>query len=225
MRFPMSFFTLPLPFGVFFSLPRCLLSPTSFSEYHALRLSGSCPRHGDQLLREPLPRCGRRVGHAHCLRVHASCRLGGALPKRRGNAGSDSELPYHQNSFLEVRWICVFASSHSRCLSPRLSTTVPPRACTHVTFLLPPPRRLRLRPTLPLCLLLVFFVPLSSSSSSRPLLPLVFFFFVVVFFFVSACSPLADPCWLKPLWLQAQLLGGVHVGSRTKDLSSDIALC
>ena len=31
----------------------------------------------------------------------------GALPKRRGNAGSDSELPYHMNTFLEVRWDCV----------------------------------------------------------------------------------------------------------------------
>ena len=27
----------------------------------------------------------------------------GALPKRRGNAGSDSELPHHLNTFLEVR--------------------------------------------------------------------------------------------------------------------------
>ena len=120
MRFPMSFFTLPLPFGssslslgVFF-LP--LASPTSFSEYHALRLSGSCPRHGGRLLREPLPRCGRRVRHAHCLRVHASCRLGGALPKRRGNAGSDSELPYHQKHLprgaLDLR-LCVLSLSMS----------------------------------------------------------------------------------------------------------------
>ena len=98
-------------------------------------------------------------------------------------------------------------------------------------FFLPPPLRLRpfrlrlrLRPSLPLCLLLFFVVPLSSfffftsassscfsSSSSSPLPPLVL--------------QSADPCWLKPLWLQAQLLGGVHVGSQTEDLSSDVALC
>ena len=83
----------------------------------ALRPSRSCPRHGGPPLCDPLRRCGRRVRHAHCLRVHASCPSGGALPKKRGNAGSDFELPYHGNTLLEVRWACVIAPSLTMSLS------------------------------------------------------------------------------------------------------------
>ena len=74
---------------LFFSLPQFPLSPSCFSlgfserrirargGSSALRPSPCCPRHGVRLPREPQRRCGRRVRHAHCLRVHASCRLGG----------------------------------------------------------------------------------------------------------------------------------------------------
>ena len=74
---------------LFFSLPQFPLSPSFFSlvfserrtrargGYSALRPSPCCPRHGVRLPREPQRHCGRRVRHAHCLRVHASCRLGG----------------------------------------------------------------------------------------------------------------------------------------------------
>ena len=109
--------------------------------------------------------------------------------------------------------------------------TVPPRARTRIScplssltlspFLLPPLLRLRLRrlflfvlSSSSLFFLLFFFTSASSSWC---------FFLVVVFFsFVSAS---ANPCWLEPLWLPAQLLGGVDDGSRTKDLSSNVALC
>ena len=127
----------------------------------------------------------------------------GALPKRRGNAGSDSELPYHLNTFFEARWVCVFASSLSLALTLALaltltltltftltltltltlSPTVPPRARTRIScpltsltlslLLLPPLLLLRLR------LLLLFVLSssslyfLPSSSSSSPLLLLL----------------------------------------------------
>ena len=76
-------------FRLFFSLPQFPLSPSgfsfSFAEHRwrarggssALRPSPCCPRHGVRLPPERDRRCGRRVRHAHCLRVHASCRLGG----------------------------------------------------------------------------------------------------------------------------------------------------
>ena len=107
----------------------------------------------------------------------------GALPKRRGNAGSDSELSYHQNTFLKVRWVCVFASTLSPTLTLTLTLTlalaltlslcathptVPPRARTHISCpltsltlspLFLPPSLLRLR------LRCVFLFVLSSSSS------------------------------------------------------------
>ena len=102
----------------------------------------------------------------------------GALPKRRGNAGSDSELSYLLNTFLEVRWDCVSTLALALTLSLALSLslthspcatcpTVPPRARTHIScpltsltlslLLLPPLLRLRLR--------FVFLFVLSSSSS------------------------------------------------------------
>ena len=54
-------------------------------------------------------------------------------------------------------------------------------------------------PSPPLCLIFFLFV-------LPPLLLLLrFFFFVVVFFSIVSAS--ANPCWLKPPWLPAQLLG------------------
>ena len=175
----------------------------------------------------------------------------GALPKRRGNAGSDSELPYHLNTFLEARWDCVFASTLSHSTSRSRTRS---RTHTHSlnslslsvqlvrVFLRTRarafPALLPLSRSLPFFSLLFFVIVFACSSSLSYLLPLCtsflffftsasssccFFFLVVVFF--SFVSALANPCWLKPLWLLAQLLGGVDVGSRTKDLSSNVALC
>ena len=193
----MSFFTLPLPFGSS-SLSQCLLSPTCFSFFFRTSLTRSrwherfapqrsCPRHDGRLLREPLRRCGRRVRHAHCLQFHASCGLG-ALPKRRGNEGSDFELPHDQNTLLEVRWTCVsrplflsLCDVFAYCPSTRTHARAFP--CLFSSLL--PPFRLRLRllflvvfccsslylnlPLLHLRFLLLCF----SSSSSSPLPPLV----------------------------------------------------
>ena len=106
--FSLSFLFLPLGFSLFF----CRTSLTRSRWLQPFAPSPCCPRHGVRLPCEPQRRCGRRVRHAHCLRVHASCRLGG-FAKRRGNAGSHSELPYHLNTFLEARWDCVFASTLS----------------------------------------------------------------------------------------------------------------
>ena len=143
----------------------------------------------------------------------------GALPKRRGNAGSDSELPNHLNTFLEVRWVCVFASTLSH---PPLALTVSlslrsssdsPSTRTHAHF---QPSHLShaLSPSSPSPssssrLLLLFVL---SSSSLYFLLPLLlhtrfFLVFLLLVVFFSFVSALANPCWLKPLWLPAQLLG------------------
>ena len=154
----------------------------------------------------------------------------GALPKRRGNAGSDSELPYHLNTFLEVRWVCVFASTLSH---PPLALTALSLSAqlirlslhTHARAfpaLSPISRSLPfflfglffVSPSPPLCLIFFLFVLPSSSSSPHPLLLLLGVSFLLVVFFFSFVSALANPCWLKPLWLPAQLLGGVNVGSR-----------
>ena len=163
----------------------------------------------------------------------------GALPKRRGNAGSDSELPYHLEHIprgaLGLRLLR--SRSHSRSLSHSRSVQLirlsSPHNRTRVSVPLSPLPGAP-PPSSPL-LLFVFVFALSSSLSyllphRNSFLPLhlrffflVFFFFVVVFF--SFVSALANPCWLKPLWLPAQLLGGVDVGSRTKDLSSNVAFC
>ena len=136
----------------------------------------------------------------------------GALPKRRGNAGSDSELSSHSNTFLEVRWDCVFASSLTRSLTLalalalalaltaqfiQLSLRAHARAILALSplsrspFLLPPLLRLRL----------LFLFVLSSSS-------LCF----LLFFFTSASSSWCFSSWLSsssplfPPWL-------IHVGS------------
>ena len=102
----------------------------------------------------------------------------GALPKRRGNAGSDSELPYHQNTFIQVRWVCVFAYSlsltHSLCA---ICPTLPPHNRTRVSC---PLSSLTLSPSSP-----SFFY--SSSSSSSP--PLYLFCFLFVLPSSSSSSP------------------------------------
>ena len=207
-----------------------LLLPLFFSERRtrarggssALRPSPCCPRHGVRLPREPQRRCGRRVRHAHCLRVHASCRLGG---------------------FAKEAWKrrdCVFASALALTLTLTLTLTHSlcnlsdcPSARAHANFL---PSHLSHA--------LSNSSPSSSSSSSSSLsapLCLILFLCVLFFlffftpassswcfscyFFFSFVSALANPCCLKPRWLPAQLLEGVDIGSRTKDLSSNVAWC
>ena len=143
----------------------------------------------------------------------------GALPKRRGNAGSDSELPYHLNTFLEVRWVCVFASTLSHpplALTVSLSLcaahpTLPPHARTRISspltsltlspILLPPLLRHRLR-------LLILFVLSSSSLYFFPLLLLHLCFFFLVFFFlvVEWLSAKVVEAYSSPTWL-ARFLG------------------
>ena len=196
-----------------------------------MRPSPCCPRHRVRLPCEPQRRCGRRVRHAHCLRVHASCRLGG-FAKWRGNVGSDSELPYDQNRGALGLRLCVLSLSHShshslRNLSDSPSTQPNARFVPSLSTLALP--LLLLSPLLRLRLRLLFLFILSSSSLCflPPLLLHLRFFFWVSFFLVvvvfSFVSALANPCWLKPLWLPAQLLGGVDVGCRTKELSSNVA--
>ena len=169
----------------------------------------------------------------------------GPLPKRRGNAGSDSELPYHLNTFIEARWDCVFASTLALALTLTLTLTltlclclcatyptVPPHARTRISCpltsltlspILPLPHLLRLR----LRFLLLFVLSYSSVYLFPLLLHFRFFFllFFSCYFFFSFVSALANPCWHKPRWLPAQLLEGVDIGSRTKDLSSNVAWC
>ena len=107
----------------------------------------------------------------------------GALPKRRGNAGSDSVLPYHLNTFLEVRWVCVFAYSLSLTLTLSLSVQLI-RLSLHATG--------RAFPALsplsrsPFFSLLLFVFVFASSSSLSYLLPLRNSF--LLFFFTSASS-------------------------------------
>ena len=138
----------------------------------------------------------------------------GALPKRRGNAGSDSELPHHLNTFLEVRWDCVFASALTLALSPSLSLSVQLlRLSLHATGR-----------AFPAISPLLFVFAFAFSSSSSYLLPLCTSF---LFFFTSASSSCCFSSLLSSSshGLPAQLLGGVNDGSRTKGLSSNVALC
>ena len=71
---------------------------------------------------------------------------------------------------------------------------------------------------------LLFVFVFAFSSSSSYLLPLCTSF---LFFFTSASSSCCFSSLLSSSshGLPAQLLGGVNVGSRTKDLSSNVALC
>ena len=120
------------------------------------------------------------------------------------------------------------AITHSPCAT---CPTVPPRARTHISC-----------PLTSLTLSLPFFSLLFASSSSSLCLPLCLIFFLHVILSSSSSPPLLLLCvfllWssshLFPLWLihvgsshfclPAQLLGGVDVGSRTKDLSSNVAV-
>ena len=108
----------------------------------------------------------------------------GALPKRRGNAGSDSELPYHMNTFLKVRWVCVFASTLSLLLTLTLSAQLIRlylRAHARTFPALSPLSR-----SVPFFSLLLFFVFVFALSSSLSyLLPLRNSFLL---FFTSASS-------------------------------------
>ena len=175
-------------FSRFLFLSAILLSPSvsscfslGFSEScirarggsSALRPSPCCPRHGVRLPREP----------------------------QRGNAGSDFELSYHWNTFLEVRWDCV-SRSRSRSLTLTLTLTLLlslslslsrslrnlsdcPSARTHAHFL-PSHLSHALSPSspsasssssslcVPLCLIFFLFVIISSSSSPPLLLLCVF---------------------------------------------------
>ena len=136
----------------------------------------------------------------------------GALPKRRGNAGSDSELPYHSNTFLEVRWDCALSHPHSLTLTLTLTLTLSlslslrnlsdcPSARTHAQFLpshlshavsLSSPSSSSSSFSLPLRLIFFFFVLPSSSSSSPPLLLLGFS--LLGCRLLLLCSALANPC-------------------------------
>ena len=107
-----------------------------------------------------------------------------ALPKRRGNAGSDSELPHHLNTFLEVRWDCALCVTLSLSLSPSLCNLSDS----------PSARTARATPALsPLITLSPFFSLLRLRLRLRLRLPLclIFFLFVIpsfLFFFTSASS-------------------------------------
>ena len=151
-----------------------------------------------------------------------------ALPKRRGNAGSDSERPSYLDTFLEVRWVYVFAPSLSHPVRDTCPT-VPPRARARVclpsllslSFLLPLvlhlfPLRLRVRLLLPfvfssssfgISFLFLFFSTsasssrvFSSSSSSYPLSPPVLRQLIHVF------------CSSQSMLAQAALASGSVVG-------------
>ena len=187
-----TFFTLSLPLGYsslslsFLFLP--LASPSPF------------PNVTDALAVAPALCAPARVARAMASNFHANVNVAGsvvsgtftvcgstllavwgALPKRRGNAGSDSELSYHLNTVIEVRWVCVFACSlslsHSLCaICPTLPPHVRPRISCLLSFLtfssllLPPLLRLRLRFLLLFILSSSSLYFLSSSSLSPPLL-------------------------------------------------------
>ena len=174
---------------LFFSLPQFPLSPSVFSNVAYV------------LAVAPALCAPARVARAMASDFHANLNVAAgvvsgtlttcgstplavwvSLPKRRGNAGSDSELSYHLNTFLEVRWglrLCVFSHSHSHSLSLRNLSDCP-SARTHAHFSPLSP----LSPSSPL-LFFVFVFALSSSLSY--LLPPRNSF---LFFFTSASSSL-----------------------------------
>ena len=193
VAFSSCFFTLSLPFG-------CSSLSLSFL-FLPLASPSFLPNVADALAVAPALCAPARVARAMASDFHANLNVAagvvsgtltacgstplavwGALPKRRGNAGSDSELPYHLNTFLEVRWVCVFASSLSFSLPLTLTHTSPSRLSLSVQLL-----RLSLRtharafPALsPLSRSLSFFSLLLSSSSSSPSPPLCLIFFLFV---------------------------------------------
>ena len=133
----------------------------------------------------------------------------GALPKRRGNAGSDPELSYHQNTFFEVRWVCVF--SHPRSRSPTLTllsaqlVRLSLRAHAR-TF----PAHSPLSRCLPFLSLLFFVFVFALFSSLSYLLPLRNSF-LLLFFFTSASSSLCFSSLSSSSHLFPPSL--IHVGS------------
>ena len=188
-------------FGLFFSLPQ-------FPSFSLLLLPSLLPNVADALAVAPALCAPARVAPARVARAMASdfhanvnvaggvvsgtltacgstpLAVWGALPKRRGNAGSDSELPYHMNTFLEVRWVCISRSRYSHPHSLSLCNLSDSPSTQPDARFLPS----LLSHALPFFSLLLFFVfvfalssslsyllPLctSSSSSSPPLLLLL----------------------------------------------------
>ena len=177
------FFTLSLPLGYsslslsFLFLP--LASPSFFFSPNVAYVLAVAPAH-----------CApARVARAMASDFHANLNVAAgvvsgtltacgstplavwvSLPKKRGNARSDSELPNHLNTFLEVRWDCVPHSrshSHSHSLS-LCNLSDCPSARTHAHFL-----PSLLSHALSFFSLLLFFVfVFAFSSSSSYLLPL-----------------------------------------------------
>ena len=136
----------------------------------------------------------------------------GALPKRRGNAGSDSELSSHSNTFLEVRLDCVFASTLTLTLTLALALThshsaqfirLSLRAHARAIPALSPLSR-----CLPFFSLLLVFVFVFSSPPLSYLLPLCTFFLL---FFTSASSSWCFSSQSSSSHLFPPLL--IHVGS------------
>ena len=228
------FFTLSLPFG-YSSLS---LSPSA-SSFSLLLLPLFFPNIADALTEAPALCAPARVARAMASDFHANLNFAagvvsgaltacgstplaawGALPKRRGNAGSDSELPYHLNTFLEVRWVCVFASALalalalSLALSPSLSLsathpTLPPHARTRIssplTYLtLSPLLLVRLLLRLAFSSSLSYLLPLCSSSSSpHPLLLLLVCVFLLSRLLLFFCFRIS-----KSMLAQATLASG-----------------
>ena len=224
MAFSIVFFTLSLPLGYsslslsFLFLP--LASPSLF-----FRTS-----HG-ALAVAPALCAPARVARAMASDFHANLNVAagvvsgtltacgstplavwGALPKRRGNAGSDSELPCHMNTFFEVRWDCVFESSRS-CSRSRshcaIYPTAPPRARTRNSC---PLTSITLSPFL---LFVFVFVFVRLRLRLRLPLCLIFFLFVIpsfLFFFTSASS---SWCFSSLLSSSSHLFPPllIHVGS------------
>ena len=197
-------------FSRFLFLSAILPSP-SVSSFSLLLLPLFFPNIADALAVAPALCAPARVAHAMASDFHANLNIAAGavsgtltacgstplavsetLPKRRGSAGSDSELPHHLNTFLEVRWDCVFASSFTLTLTLTLTLSLCnfsdcPSARTHAHFLLsvlshaptpssPSCSSSSSSPSPPLCLIFFLFVLPSSSSSSHPLLLLLIIF-------------------------------------------------
>ena len=115
--------------------------------------------------------------------------FGGLCQRGVETQAATPSCPITRNTFLEVRWVCVFAYSLSLSLTlsaqfVRLSLHTTARAFPALSplsrspLLLPPSSiRLRLRLLLSLYLFFFLFVLPSSSSSSLPLLLLCVFLF------------------------------------------------
>ena len=186
-------------------LSAILLYP-SVSSFSLLLLPLFFPNVACALAVAPAPCAPARVARAMASDFHANLNVAGsvvsgtltacgstplavwgALPKRRGNAGSDSELPCHMNTVIEVRWVCIFAYSHSLSLC---NLSDPPSTQPDARFL--PSLLSHALPFFSL-LFFVFFFAFSSSSSYLLLLCTSF----VLFFFTSASSSWFFSSWLS----------------------------